>query len=535
MLRAAVYARVSTARQAESDLSLPDQIAQCQSYCERRGWEVAEVFCEPGASALDEDRPGFQEMIYKATRQDHPFDYIVVHSLSRFSRDALHSEMYVRKLRKANVQLVSITQQLGSDSQGDLVRKVLNVFDEHQSRENAKHVHRAMVENAKQGFWNGSRPPFGYSLEVAERRGTKDKKILVIQETEARIIRLMFDLASGENGRPLGVKAIAMHLNERGHQRRGKAFNTGGVHALLTSKTYCGHYYFNRNDSRAGKRRPPSQWVEVEVPSIIDEQTFNRVQALLKSRSPKRIPPRVVNSPTLLAGVARCAYCESALIQNTGKGGAYRYYCCSKKLKEGALSCSGIRIPMKKLDTMVMSELAKHVLKPDRLNILLRDYVAVASERAESSRKNLTRMRTSLREVEASLNRLLQMVEKGLIDLEDPTLAERLVGLRLQRDELTNDIAAARQRAANNQPVITPEKVDQFALLLRENLFNGTPELRQAYARLLLSEVLVSKEDIRMSGSKTALANAAEKGAPTSTSAVLSFVREWRTGEDSNP
>ena len=53
MPRAAIYVRVSTSRQAEHDLSLPDQIAQCRAYCERQGWDVAEVFSEPGASALD--------------------------------------------------------------------------------------------------------------------------------------------------------------------------------------------------------------------------------------------------------------------------------------------------------------------------------------------------------------------------------------------------------------------------------------------------------------------------------------------------
>jgi site-specific DNA recombinase len=137
MTRAAIYVRVSTVRQAERDLSLPDQIAQCEAYCERQGWEIAEIFSEPGASALDEDRPVFQEMIYKATRSDKPFDYVVIHSLSRCSRDALHSEHYVRELRKAGVELVSITQAMTPDASGEMFRKLLNVFDEHQSRENA--------------------------------------------------------------------------------------------------------------------------------------------------------------------------------------------------------------------------------------------------------------------------------------------------------------------------------------------------------------------------------------------------------------
>jgi site-specific DNA recombinase len=111
MPTAAICVRVSTSRQAERDLSLPDQVAQCRAYCERKGWDVVEVFSEPGASALDDDRPVFQEMIFKAKRADRPFAFIVVHSLSRFSRDALHSELYVRQLKKVGVQLVSITQE----------------------------------------------------------------------------------------------------------------------------------------------------------------------------------------------------------------------------------------------------------------------------------------------------------------------------------------------------------------------------------------------------------------------------------------
>jgi len=363
MARAAIYVRVSTSRQAERDLSLPDQIAQCQAYCERKGWEVADVFSEPGASALDDDRPIFQEMIYKAKRTDKPYQYVVVHSLSRFSRDALHSELYVRQLSKAGVQLVSITQDIAQDTGGDFIRKILNVFDEHQSRENAKHVHRAMCENTRQGFWNGSHAPFGYRTEIKERRGTKDKKVLVVDEVEASIVRQVFAMAAGMEGRPVGVKAIASHFNERGILRRGRRFSTGSVHCLLTSTTYYGSHFFNRHDSRNnGTARPPSQWVALEVPPIIDEETFNAVRGLMHSRDPERLPPRVANGPTLLAGLARCGYCGAALIQNTGKGGAYRYYCCSRKLKEGITACRGLRIPMGSLDEIVFSVVAKRVL-----------------------------------------------------------------------------------------------------------------------------------------------------------------------------
>src|SRR5690606_37597123 len=176
-----------------------------------------------------------------------------------FSRDALHSELYVRELRKVGVELVSITQEMAHDPSGEMFRKLLNIFDEHQSRENAKHVHRAMLENARQGFWNGSKPPYGYRVVVAEKRGTKEKKVLALEPVEARIVRSIFALATGEDGKPMGVKAIASHLNERGITRRGHKFSTGSVHVILTSSTYHGTYHFNRTDSRSGTNRPPSE------------------------------------------------------------------------------------------------------------------------------------------------------------------------------------------------------------------------------------------------------------------------------------
>lgn len=84
--------------------------------------------------------------------------------------------------------------------------------------------------------------------------------------------------------------------------------------------------------------------------------------------------------------------------------------------------------------------------------------------------------------------------------------------------------------------MITPEKIEKLALLLREKLHSGPPDLRQAYARLLLNEVRVDDREIRISGSKAMLARTAAGGVAKTTPAVLSFVREWRAvpGEDDN-
>src|SRR5258708_8797438 len=79
-------------------------------------------------------------------------------------------EFYVRRLAKNGVRLVSITQELGDDPMSNMIRQIMALFDEYQSRENAKHTLRAMKENARQGFWNGSLPPIGYRIIAREQR-----------------------------------------------------------------------------------------------------------------------------------------------------------------------------------------------------------------------------------------------------------------------------------------------------------------------------------------------------------------------------
>jgi len=223
--RAAIYVRVSTGRQAEHDLSIPDQLTQCRAWAQQKGWTVAAEYLEAGASATDDKRPEFQRLIERACDGENAFDVIIVHSFSRFFRDAFGLEFYLRKIAKHGMRLVSITQELGDDPAQVMMRQVIALFDEYQSKENAKHVLRSMKENARQGYWNGARPPFGFRTVEVERRGSRVKKKLAIDPVEAEVVRLMFRLfLEGHNGcGPMGVKSIAVWLNEHGYRTRGGA------------------------------------------------------------------------------------------------------------------------------------------------------------------------------------------------------------------------------------------------------------------------------------------------------------------------
>jgi site-specific DNA recombinase len=117
-------------------------------------------------------------MIERACDGERAFDLIVVHSYSRFFREAFEQEFYLRKLAKHGVRVVSITQPVGDETEPvhAMMRKVIALFDEYQSKENAKHVIRSMKENARQGFWNGATPPLGYKLIEARKAWRKDQE-----------------------------------------------------------------------------------------------------------------------------------------------------------------------------------------------------------------------------------------------------------------------------------------------------------------------------------------------------------------------
>ena len=117
----ALYARVSTTKQADKDLSIPDQLRQMREWCKRNNHVVGKEYIEAGASATDDRRPEFQQMVADATLKPSPYEAIIVHSLSRFFRDFIEFALYERRLNKAGVKLISITQQTSADPSGEMV------------------------------------------------------------------------------------------------------------------------------------------------------------------------------------------------------------------------------------------------------------------------------------------------------------------------------------------------------------------------------------------------------------------------------
>lgn len=536
--RAALYLRVSTGRQAAGDVSIPSQRDLNQRYCDAHSWIVTTEFVEPGASATDDRRPVFQRMLEEAASPDRRFDVICVHAFSRFYRNGAEMELTIRRLRKLGVDVISVTQPTGDDPSQELMRQIIGVFDEYTSRENGKNVIRSMRESAKQGFWNGARAPLGYRIIESERRGSKIKKRLDIDPVEAETLRLIYRLYTEGDGHsgPLGVKDTCKWLNSHGYRTRlDSTFGVGPLHKILTNAGYAtGKWPFGKRDSRTGQLHDPSLIIYVPVPPIISLALFERVQARLAMNNPRVTPPRVVNGPTLLTGLATCATCGVSMTRTgtTRRQKSYTYYSCSGCHRKGKSVCKGRHVPMPKLDKLVLQNVKEQLLVPERLAGILEALMDQRSQNDQAVADRYKGLQSELSEKKDKLARLYRAIEDGVVDL-DADLKERIQTLKNERDiiQATLDRIETQGRQSSN---VTPERIEAFTRLMREKLDTGDTQARKAYLRSVISRIEVDDQKVSIIGEKANLGDVIA-GSQAQAGNVRGFVRKWRDLGESNP
>lgn len=221
---AAIYVRVSDPRQAEKNLSIPDQERQLREYAERAGLKVFKVYVEPGATARDDRRPEFQEMISDGLQKEPPFDTILTLTTSRFFRNATKARIYKHNLRKKGIRVIATHQETTEDPMGTFVEGIFELIDQYESEMNGFHTSRAIRQKARQGYIS-HRAKFGFDAEeVLDERGKKNRRP-VVNPLEATAIRKVFDLAASG----MGSLNIAKKLNEEGIKHRNRAWSKQDV------------------------------------------------------------------------------------------------------------------------------------------------------------------------------------------------------------------------------------------------------------------------------------------------------------------
>ena len=536
-MHVAIYARVSTTRQADNDLSIPDQLRQLHEWAKANGHLVVQEYVEPGASATDDKRPVFQRMIQDAMMKPPAFEAIIIHSLSRFFRDGIEFGVYERKLLKNKVKIISITQPTSDDSAGEMMRRIINMFDEHQSKEISKHVSRSMKENARQGYFNGSHAPYGYQAivtDIAGSRGRK-KKILAIDESESGIVRMAYDLyLNGHQGREMGCKEIVKYLTEKGLLMRGKPWNIHKTHTLLSDPLYMGDYFYNMRDSKANKQRPAEEWVKTLILAIIDAATFERVRVKRESRAPANKAPRLVSSPTLLTGLLKCGVCGAAMTLVTGKSGRYKYYKCTSRHSQGNHAYTSKNLPMERLDDLVLNSMADKIFAPERLQVMVAELRRRIQSSKDDQQGRINELNRQLKLVEKKQDNLLNAIENGTIELDDTT-QRRAQQHKAAREALFIELAGVRRD--HTLPAvqhIKASQVDVFGKVLRNKLLAKDSALAKSYLHILVDEIVVQDKTATVKGSYAALAETMQQIKMGTLNQVPTFIADWCARHDSN-
>ncbi len=535
--RALGYVRVSTQRQAEGGISLHNQEERLAAHYRQRGVELADIYRDGGLSGTTDARPGLQALFEHALRPGSGITEIGVYSFSRLFRDHYLLEHYRRKLKRAGVQIVAVTQEVGQDAEGDLVRSVLSNFDEYQSRQTAKFTRDTMKRNAQAGFWNGAIPPFGYVAEIAEMRGPKAKKRLAIEPSEALMVQQIFRMKRVGIGRgPMGYKKIVCHLNASGATLRGRKWHVSNVRDVLTRSTYCGKHLYGVHDVRNGIKRPEEEWQIIYVPVIIPEAEWLEVQALTARNARHITAPTFVSGPTMLAGIAKCGHpeCGHALTIATGKGGRYRYYRCSRNLRRGETACQGTSIRDQKLEAIVIDVLTERLFRPERLRALLANLLDYTSAAVRERQAHLKALRTERTRVEGAIQNMFDFIEQGVVSARDADFNARLAAQRTRRADLEQEILLVERQLSTADRQVTPEAIDRLGEVIMTKLRSGDPTLRQGYARRFIAKVVVAPNVITITGPIKPLEIAASGDPDQQAPTVPSLDREWCRLQDSN-
>lgn len=494
-----LYARVSTAEQAEKDLSLPAQLRTMHRHATERGWQVLAEYVEPGASGRDDNRPEFRRMMQDVLAPSANVDAILVVHTSRFMRDAAKSIVHKQALERRNIRVMSVNQETSDDPSGRLMETIYAGFDQYESDINGYRTSAAMRENARRSFVNGSKAPFGFRAELVEAGAGPKRRKLVPNPAEVSIVREVFRLYVGQKG----AKSVARELNVRGlRYRDDRLWTKDFVLHVIEETAAIGTYYWGKTDNRTGRVRDRSEWLPIAVEPIIDSTLFESAQTVREGRDPKKNPGRTGSSPLLLAGLLRCGACgASYVLETSGKTDAkgehvYRYYNCRSFVKTGKEACAGHRFPVEKLEKAILERLADEVFTVERCRALIRDIVEESGILRRKTDEHRNELKQQLTDVERRIATWQETLETHA-DSADVVLP-RLRELQAKRDELSTTLAKVVPLPTAPPHIYTEANLLRFQRSLRRLFFSEDTNLAKNYLRFLVERIEVRGDTLEV-------------------------------------
>ncbi|HET8636319.1 MAG TPA: recombinase family protein [Acidobacteriaceae bacterium] len=529
--RAVLYARVSTDRQAEFNISIPSQLDALRNACAEMNWIVVREYADEGISGTVEERPQFQEMMDFVLENAGEVDVLFTYSFSRLARSVETLTKYLFTLRRCGIALRSLTQEYDDTPLGRLMTIMSGTVDEMRIAEDTKHTIRGLRRNAEEGFFNGA-APYGYKIEptdLAARSGRK--KLLVLQEEEADVIRQIWDMYEfGRGGTPMGMKQIAGYLNERSILRRRAKWTTESVRLVLSDEAYTGTYLYGSRGRNKKKICPP---IVISIPQIILPDRFERIKAHRHKRSPVKCPPTHVSPTGLLTGIIRCGVCGGAMIKATGKSGRYVYYKCAKRNRIGNNACDSRNIPGPRLEALVLDILCERVLTPERYREIIDDCRRNIQNVQEHETAEARELKAAKKKLEHKIGQLCAVIEAS--NLRDSSYITR------RARQLEHDLAAVEVKLQElklkmiiPENSLTAERIPAFIRRVRDVLSDSSTPRTRAFLRIFVSEIRVYRDEATIKGPYLAAAQALAEDSVAHTGGVPRFTTKWRARQDSN-
>jgi site-specific DNA recombinase len=514
MSNAAIYAQVSSARQKEQE-TIRSQTVALHTHAEQLGLDVPEqwVFEDDGHSGASLVRPALERLRDLVCQV--PVDVLLVYSPDRLARKYAYQALLIEEFAKAGTTVMFVKGPRSDSPEDALLVQFQGMIAEYERAQILERTRRGKAHRAKNGTINVlSGAPFGYRYV---RKSEHAEARYEIVAHEAAIVAELFaryadgGVAIGELARWLSGLGVAT--------RTGKPrWDRSTVWGMLRNPAYAGLACFgktmrtdqtaglNRTARLAGRATPRcytvidrarSDWLEIPVPALVAEDTWQRVQRRLEDN--KRYAARNSRNPSLLQGICACSSCGYAYYRTstrTTNKKIYYYRCLGSddyRYEHGRV-CANKPVRADYLDTVVWNHITALLADP----ALIRNEINKRLEQvrtADPATVERQRLDAGLAKATTAITRLIGAYQEELISLDE--LRTRMPELRARQTSLHHQIDALDSQLADREVYLKlADNLEDFLTGLRGKAATATVAERQRVLRLLVKDVLVGAEKI---------------------------------------
>lgn len=502
-LRVAAYCRVST--QMEEQLNSYE--VQKNYYTEKINsepkWKLVGIFADKGisgTSALKRDE--FQKMIHMCKRKQ--IDMIITKSILRFSRNTVDCLNYVRMLRQLDVDVFFEEQGIHSkDAGAEFYITIYGSIAQSESENISANVRWGIQQRAKEG-----KVHFAYSRFLGYKEGPDGKPM--IDEEQVDTVKFIF------NEYLLGssLADIAKSLTAKGIKTpSGKSgWNGSTVRTILSNEKYKGDALLNKTyisdciskkvKKNNGER--PMYYVENNHPSIIDKDTFNRVQEELARRTSKRKVKQVgtkteqgkYSSKYALTELLICGECGTPYRRCTWTASGERkiVWRCINRLDYGKKYCHrSPTIEESVLQNAIVTAIMNNSQQSSDVLSILKEHIRIGIQ-ADEVEDNSLELLIEIAKLDEKYNELFNKMTADTEDIE--SIENQLIEIIIKKHSLqaqVEEIKNERTKRENAQ-----SRLEQIYLIL-DGLKNHPMTYNDTLVRQILDTVVVeSKEKIKV-------------------------------------